>query len=147
MPKQKIIIGSDHGGFKLKKEIIRHLEANDYQIKDMGCFSDESCDYPDIALEVAKEVAKSKSRGILICGTGIGMSMVANKVKGIRAALCHNEFTAEMSRKHNDSNVLVLGGRVLDKDLAIKITDIWLNTDFEGERHQRRLDKITNIEK
>lgn len=147
MAKQKIIVGSDHGGFGLKKEVVKYLESNDYAIKDMGCFSEESCDYPDIAIKVAKEVAKTKGRGILICGTGLGMSMVANKVKGIRAALCHNEFTAEMSRKHNDSNILVLGGRVLDKEMAIKITDIWLNTDFEGERHQKRLDKIKEIEK
>ncbi|MFC1690552.1 ribose 5-phosphate isomerase B [Nanoarchaeota archaeon] len=145
----KIIIGSDHGGFKLKESVKKYIEEKGIEIDDYGCSSEESCDYPDIGLKVAEVVAEANSddiRGILVCGTGIGMSMAANKIKGIRATLCHNEFTAEMSRKHNNSNILVMGGRVLDEDLALKIVEIWLNTKFEGERHQKRLDKILKAE-
>lgn len=143
MEKLKIAIGSDHGGFELKAKIAEYLEGKGIEIKDFGTFTNESCDYPVFAKEVATEVANgSFNRGILICGTGIGVSIVANKVKGIRAALCFDAFCAKMSREHNNANILCLGQRVLSKDLALEIVDIWLKTDFEGGRHQRRVDLI-----
>lgn len=145
---REIVIGSDHGGFALKKELIAHLITKGMPIEDVGCYNEESMDYPDIALKAAKKVAAGK-RGILICGTGIGMSIAANKVKGIRAALCHDEFTARMGREHNDANILVLGGRVTKPEMAIKILGIWLTTEFLGEkeeRHARRVGKICAYE-
>lgn len=143
----KIVIGSDHGGFKLKEKIIKFLEAKKFQIEDMGTHSLESCDYPLIAYEAAKAVArKSKNRGILICKTGIGNSIVANKVKGIRAALCNSIIAAKMSRKHNDANILVLGSRFVNINKAKKIIEVWLNTEFEGGRHLRRIKQIERIE-
>lgn len=143
MEKLKIAIGSDHGGFELKAKIAEYLESKGIEIKDFGTFTNESCDYPVFAKEVAIEVANgSFDRGILICGTGIGVSIVANKVKGIRAALCFDTFCAKMSREHNNANILCLGQRVLSQDLALEIVDIWLKTDFEGGRHQRRVDLI-----
>jgi ribose 5-phosphate isomerase B len=139
----KIAIGSDHGGYRLKEEIKAYLKRRKISFKDFGSFSEESVDYPDIGKKVAKAVASKKYKfGILVCGTGLGMSMVANKVKGIRAALCHNVYTAQMSRAHNDANVLSLGGRVLKKALALKIVDAFLKTPFEGGRHLRRVRKI-----
>ncbi len=142
----KIAIASDHGGYKLKEYIKTLLK--DHDVTDLGTDSEDSVDYPDYGVKVAEAVAKGKfERGILICGTGLGMSMVANKVPGIRATLCHDKFTAKMSRKHNNSNILVMGGRVLNNDQAKEVVETWLNTDFEGDRHQRRLDKITKIEK
>lgn len=138
MSGEKIIIGSDHGGFELKENIKKILTG--YEVKDIGCFSEESVDYPDIASELCKKVLEEKnSKGILICGTGIGMSIAANKFKGIRAALCHDEYTAEMSRKHNDANVLCLGGRILDIETAQDIVNTWLENNFEGGRHERRI--------
>ena len=137
-----IILGSDHGGFKLKQEIMAHLRDIGYVISDLGCFSAESCDYPLIAQEVAKEVLKTGSKGILICGTGIGVSIAANRFKGIRASHCTDTFTARMTRMHNDSNILCLGERITGIGLAKDIVDIWLNTDFEGGRHQKRIDMI-----
>lgn len=143
MEKLKIAIGSDHGGFELKAKIAEYLESKGIEIKDFGTFTNESCDYPVFAKEVAIEVANNSfNRGILICGTGIGVSIVANKVKGIRAALCFDTFCAKMSREHNNANILCLGQRVLSQDLALEIVDIWLKTDFEGGRHQRRVDLI-----
>lgn len=142
----KIIIGSDHGGYKLKESIKKYLEKLGYGYIDFGCNSEESVDYPDFGFRVAEKVAKTNGRGILICGTGIGMSIAANKVKGIRAALCHSEFTAEMSRKHNDSNILCMGGRVLDEKSAKRITKIWLETKFEAGRHEKRLSIIKKYE-
>lgn len=143
MEKFKIAIGSDHGGFELKAKIAEYLESKGIEIKDFGTFTNESCDYPVFAKEVATEVANgSFNRGILICGTGIGVSIVANKIKGIRAALCFDTFCAKMSREHNNANILCLGQRVLSQDLALEIVDIWLKTDFEGGRHQRRVDLI-----
>ena len=136
-------IGSDHGGFELKEFLKQILKNLDYKIKDFGCFSPESVDYPDIAIPLCKELQKSSlDRGILICGTGIGMSITANRFKGIRATLCNDLFSAKMSRRHNDSNLLCLGGRIIGKDLAKEILNIWLTEPFEGDRHVRRLKKI-----
>lgn len=142
-----IAIGCDHGGFELKKQIIKHLEEMGYEIKDFGCYSTESVDYPDYAYPVAEAVANgSAEKGILICGTGIGMSIAANKVKGIRCALCHDCFSAHATREHNDSNVLAMGARVIGTGLAIDIVDTWLKTEFSGGRHINRINKITDIE-
>lgn len=144
----KIAIGADHGGFELKEEIIKYLEKNGYEYKDFGTYSTESCDYPDIALPVAEAVAsKEFDRGILICGTGIGIGISANKVPGIRAALCSDTFSAHATREHNDANILTMGQRVVGPGLALDIVKIFLNTEFEGDRHVRRLEKITQIEK
>lgn len=139
----KIAIGADHGGFKLKEKIIQHLKDKKVEFKDFGTFDEDACNYPDIAKEVASEVSTgSFNRGILVCGTGIGMSIVANKIKGIRAALCGDVFSAQASRGHNDSNILCLGQRVIDDELALKIVDIWLKSEFEGGRHKIRVDLI-----
>ncbi|MFH1709570.1 MAG: ribose 5-phosphate isomerase B [bacterium] len=139
----KIAIGSDHGGLKLKEKVRKHLQKRKIDFKDLGTFSEESVDYPDIGRRVAKAVASGKYKfGILFCGTGLGMSMVANKVAGIRAAVCHNIYTARMSRAHNDANILSLGGRVLKRPMAIKMVDTFLKTPFEGGRHLRRVKKI-----
>jgi ribose 5-phosphate isomerase B len=139
-----IIIGSDHAGYDLKEEIKKFLsEKDDYIIKDMGAFSHEPVDYPIIAHKVAKNIAERKfNRGILLCGSGIGMSMVANRYRNVRAALCHNLYTVRLSRMHNDANILVLGGRVLGFGLALEMVDLFLSTDFDGGRHQRRLEEI-----
>ena len=142
-----LAIGSDHGGFALKKEIMQHLDEKGVAYKDFGTFTEESCDYPDIAEPVARAVAAGEyTQGILICGTGIGMSMSANKVSGIRAALCGDCYSAEFTRRHNDANVLTLGARVLGAGLALKIVDTFLDTAFEGGRHARRIAKIADIE-
>lgn len=138
----KVIIGSDHGGYRLKKEIIEHLNTLGYEVVDLGCYSSDSCDYPPIAQSVAEEVLANKGRGILVCGTGIGMSIAANRYKGIRASHCTDTFTARMTRMHNDSNILCLGERITGTGLALDIVDIWLNTEFEGGRHQKRIDMI-----
>ncbi|AZR74009.1 ribose 5-phosphate isomerase B [Anoxybacter fermentans] len=144
----KVAIGSDHGGFRLKEEIKKYLESLQIEYKDFGTYSEESVDYPDFARPVAEGVARGEfDRGILICGTGIGMSIAANKVPGIRAALCHDCFSARATREHNDSNVLCLGERVIGKGLALDIVKIWLETEFVGGRHQRRIDKITSLER
>ena len=142
-----LAIGSDHGGFALKKEIMQHLDERGVAYKDFGTYSVESCDYPDIAEPVARAVAAGEyERGILICGTGIGMSMSANKVTDIRAALCGDCYSAEYARRHNDANILTLGARVLGPGLALKIVDAFLDTAFEGGRHARRIAKIADIE-
>ena len=143
-----ILIGSDHGGYELKEKIKSYLDSRNISYEDVGTGNCESVDYPDFALIVAKRISEKKAdRGILICGTGIGMSVAANKFPGVRATLCHNNFTAKMSREHNNSNCLVLGERVIDPPKAVEITGIWLNTAFLGERHQKRIDKIEAIEK
>lgn len=143
----KIAIGSDHGGFKLKSEILEHIQSKGYEVKDFGCYSLESIDYPDVAHEVSEAVLKDGyDRGILICGTGIGISIAANKVPGIRAALCGDCFSAKASREHNDANILAMGERVTGVGLAKMITDIWLTTEFEGGRHVGRIGKIGEIE-
>ncbi|MCL5126643.1 MAG: ribose 5-phosphate isomerase B [Deltaproteobacteria bacterium] len=143
---EHVLLGSDHAGFGLKELIKQKLNSQGYQVIDVGCFSEESCDYPLFAIDLCKRIQKGDARnGILVCGTGIGMSMAANRMKGIRAALCANEYQARMSRAHNDSNVLCLGSRVIGQDLAFSILDVWLNTEFEGGRHKRRVDLIESI--
>lgn len=139
-----IAIGSDHGGFELKKEVMAHLDARGLEYKDFGTYSDASCDYPVYGKAVAKAVASGEcERGIIICGTGIGISIAANKVHGIRAALCGDCFSAEATRQHNDANVLALGARVVGPGLALKIVDTFLDTPFSnGERHIRRIEII-----
>ena len=137
-----IVIGSDHGGFNLKQQIISHLKGLGYEVSDLGCYSQESCDYPVIAKSVAEKVLEEQSKGILICGTGIGVSIAANRYKGIRASHCTDTFTARMTRMHNDSNILCLGERITGVGLALDIVDIWLKTEFEGGRHQKRIDMI-----
>lgn len=139
-----IAIGSDHGGFELKKEVMAHLDARGLEYKDFGTYSDASCDYPVYGKAVAKAVASGEcERGIIICGTGIGISITANKVHGIRAALCGDCFSAEATRQHNDANVLALGARVVGPGLALKIVDTFLDTPFSNsERHIRRIEMI-----
>ncbi|MBE6050156.1 MAG: ribose 5-phosphate isomerase B [Clostridium sp.] len=144
----KIAIGADHGGFELKEDIKKYLSDNNYEVKDFGTYSTESCDYPDIALPVAESVAnKEYDFGILICGTGIGISISANKVPGIRAALCSDTFSAHATREHNDANILAMGARVVGPGLAIDIVKTFLESKFEGDRHIKRIDKITEIER
>lgn len=144
----KIAIGSDHGGFSLKNEIVKHLQAKGIEYRDFGTLTEESCDYPEFALVVSEEVAnKNYDLGILVCGTGIGIGIAANKVPGIRAALCSDTFSAHACREHNNANILTLGQRVVGVGLALDIVDTFLNAKFEGDRHQRRLDKISEIEK
>lgn len=143
----KIALGSDHAGLSLKREIIKHLEEKSLEIKDFGTYTEESCDYPDYAYAVASEVSKKNfDLGILVCGTGIGISIAANKVKGIRAAACSDTFSAHACREHNDANIIALGERVVGVGLALDIVDTFLNSKFQGDRHQRRIDKITEIE-
>lgn len=139
-----VAIGCDHGGFQLKQEVIAHLQKKGCEIKDMGCDSTASCDYPEYGKAVAKAVAAGQAqKGILICGTGIGMAITANKIKGIRAAVCGDCFSAQATREHNDANVLCIGARVTGPGLALKITDIFLETPFSNdERHIRRIGQI-----
>ncbi len=139
-----IALGSDHGGFELKKAIKAHLDSRGIEYKDLGSHSSEAVDYPEYGRKVAKAVTSGEcEKGILICGTGIGISMSANKVKGIRCALCHDVFSAKATREHNDANVLAMGGRIVGEGLALMIVDTFLDTDFSGEeRHQRRIDLI-----
>jgi ribose 5-phosphate isomerase B len=143
----KIAVGSDHGGFLLKDEIMKHLKQKEIDFVDFGCFTTESVDYPDIGQAVGEAVATGEyDKGIICCGTGIGISISANKVPGIRAALCGDCFSAKASREHNDANILALGERVIGVELAMMIVDIWLGTEFQGGRHGRRVEKIRNIE-
>jgi ribose 5-phosphate isomerase B len=143
----KVAIGSDHAGFDLKKDIVQLLESLDIEQLDCGTDNTASVDYPDFGRKVAELVSSGAiERGILICGTGIGMSMVANKFPNVRASLCNDLFTARMSRLHNDANILVLGGRIIGKDLATEIVKVWINTPFEGARHLRRISKIKALE-
>ena len=140
-------IGSDHGGYALKQEIMKHLSERGIAYRDYGTYSEESCDYPDFGEAVGRAVASGEcERGIVICGTGIGISLAANKVRGVRAALCGDCFSAEMCRRHNDANVLALGERVVGPGLALKIVDIFLETGFDGGRHSRRVAKLMDIE-
>ncbi len=144
---KKIAIGSDHGGFHLKTEIIAYLKEMGYVYHDFGCYNAEPSDYPDLALKVGQSVVSEEyPYGILICGTGIGMSIAANKIKGIRAALCHDTFSARMTREHNNSNILTMGGRVIGAGLAKEIVKIWLTAEFSGvKRHIIRLQKVNEI--
>ena len=142
-----IAVGSDHGGFALKQAMLNHLQEAGVEFKDFGIFCNESADYPDIAVQVAEAVARGEyEKGLLFCGTGIGVSIAANKVPGIRAALCHDVFSAQMSREHNDANILTMGERVIGPGLAAMILDVWLGTGFAGGRHGRRVDKIMSYE-
>ncbi len=143
-----IAIGSDHGGFELKEHIKRHLAERGLEVKDYGTHSEESVDYPDCAAPVCKAVLSGEAeRGILICGTGIGISIAANKFDGIRAALCSDVYSALMAKQHNDANILCLGGRVTGRELAFMIADTWLDAEFLGGRHAARIEKIHDIEK
>ena len=139
-----IALGCDHGGFELKQEIMRFLEEKKISYRDCGTYTKDSCDYPEYAKKVAEQIRSGEcEKGILICGTGIGISIAANKVKGIRAALCHDCFSAEATRLHNDANILCMGGRVVGPGLALKIVDVFLNTPFSGdERNIRRIGLI-----
>lgn len=143
----KIAIGCDHGGFLLKTEVLAHLEAKGFECKDFGTFSEESCDYPDIAVNVAEAVAsKEYDFGVLVCGTGIGISIAANKVPGVRAALCGDVFSAKATRHHNNANILALGQRVTGTGLALEIVDAFFGSEYEGGRHENRICKISAIE-
>ena len=142
-----IAIGCDHGGFALKQEVMRHLDELGLAYKDFGTYSEESCDYPIYGYRAAKAVADGEcDRGILICGTGIGIGIAASKVKGTRVCTCSDVYSAELSKRHNNSNILTMGARVVGIDLAKMIATHWLTAEFEGGRHQRRIDEITAIE-
>lgn len=144
----KLYIASDHAGFGLKSHILRYLSEKNIESVDLGTDNGDSVDYPDYAIRVSESISKGETdRGILICGTGIGMSIVANKFPGVRAALCHDRMTAEASRRHTDANILVLGSRVLDEKAALQIVEVWLQAGFDGGRHQGRINKIQEIEK
>jgi len=144
----RVAIGSDHAGYELKGEIVKFLQTKNCEVVDFGTCDSKSVDYPDYALKVAEAVRNGDcEKGIVICGTGIGISVSANKVQGIRAALCTNSFMARMSREHNNANVLALGARIVGLDLALDIVNTWLEAEYLGDRHQRRVDKITDIEK
>jgi len=143
----KIAIGCDHGGFELKPSVVEYLTTRGIEILDLGTNSEKSVDYPDFGRAVGEAVASKKADlGIVICGTGIGISLAANKVHGIRAAVVSDTFSAKMARAHNDANVLAFGARVVGKGLALELVSAWLDTEFEGGRHQRRVDKIMEIE-
>ena len=142
-----IVIGSDHGGFTLKEEIKKHLEARGIAFTDVGSYDGASVDYPDIAKAACEKIVSGEcEKGLLFCGTGVGISMAANKVKGIRACCCSDPYSAKLTRQHNDANVLCMGGRVISGGLAEMMVDLFLETEFEGGRHQRRIDKISAIE-
>lgn len=144
----KIAIASDHGGFDYKQKLIAHLNDLGHEVHDFGTYSTDSCDYPDYALSAAEAVAAGKfDRGIVICSTGIGISIAANKVPGIRCAHCHDTYSAKYTRLHNDANMLAFGQKVIGEGLMFEIVDTFLSTDFEGGRHSRRVGKITEIEK
>lgn len=146
----KLIVGSDHGAVELKEEVKKVLseEFPDVEVEDVGTHGTESVDYPDIAQKVCIPVAEGKAdRGIVLCGTGIGISIAANKIKGIRAALCHETYTAKMSRQHNNANILAMGGRTTGPEIAAEIVRTWMSTEFLGGRHERRVNKIMALEK
>ena len=142
-----VAIGCDHGGLQIKNAVIEYMKENGIEYTDYGCYTEESVDYPVYANQVAKNVSDGNAElGIICCGTGIGVSMAANKVKGIRAAVCTDEFCAEMTRRHNNANILCMGGRVIDEEKAVKLASIFLNTTFDGGRHEKRVNMITEIE-
>ncbi|MBQ1935104.1 MAG: ribose 5-phosphate isomerase B [Clostridia bacterium] len=144
---KKVYAGCDHGGHALKNELIKHLESLGWEVEDKGCYSEDSCNYPDYASAVCEAVKADKGAlGLLVCGTGIGMSIAANKHKGIRAALCGDVFSAKMTRAHNDANVLCLGARVTGPGLAHEICDAFFTSSFEGGRHEIRVNMLTDIE-
>lgn len=142
-----IALGSDHGGYKLKEAVKKYLDIKGIDYNDFGTFSEDSVDYPIYAQKVANSILNGEcEKGILCCGTGIGISIAANKIKGIRAAVCSDEFCAEMCRRHNDANIISFGGRVISEEKCLAMTDIFLNTEFEGGRHEKRIDQIKRIE-
>jgi len=142
-----VVIGSDHGGFQLKEVLRAHLLSRGFKVLDVGCYDESSVDYPDIAKAACEKVIdKTAEFGVLVCGTGIGISMAANKICGIRCALVTNAYAAEMTKRHNDANMLAFGGRVTGPDLAKHILDAYLNAEFEGGRHKTRIDKISALE-
>ena len=144
----KIALGSDHGGLNLKKTVMDYLDNRKIDYKDFGCYNSNSCDYPDFGLAVAEEVAAGEyDCGIIVCGTGIGISIAANKVPGIRAAHCTDSYSARMARAHNNANILAMGERITGPGVAIDIVEAFLSTDFEGGRHATRVNKISDIEK
>lgn len=145
--KNMIAIGCDHGGYELKEMVVAHLQKNGYEVKDVGCYSKDSVDYPAMGHAVGKAVAAGEcEKGIVICTTGIGISISANKIKGVRCALCGDSFSAKMTRLHNDANVLAMGAGIVGGNLALEIVDVFLGTEFSGEeRHQRRIDLIESI--
>ena len=143
----KIALGCDHGGYGLKCEIVKLLEAKGYEYQDFGCYSTESCDYPEFGEAAARAVASGEcDKGIVICTTGIGISIAANKVAGIRCAHCTDPLSAEMTRRHNDANVLALGAGLTGTNMALRMVEVFLNTEFEGGRHQRRVDQLNAIQ-
>ena len=143
-----IIMGCDHAAYQLKEKVKAYINESGCVVEDVGTYSEDSVDYPDFGIKVASQVSSGRyKRGILICGTGLGMSMVANRFAHVRAALCNDLFSAEMSRRHNDANILVMGGRVIGEALAFAVVRIWLDTPFDGGRHQNRLDKFDEIKK
>jgi ribose 5-phosphate isomerase B len=142
----KMMIGCDHGGYDLKQVVVKRLQQLDHQVEDIGAFSGEAVDYPGYAVQVAQAVAEARvDRGILICGSGIGMCITANRIPGVRAALVSEPYAAKLSRRHNDSNILCLGGRLLGDQLALEIVDVWLREEFEGGRHERRVALIDRL--
>lgn len=142
-----IVVGSDHGGLEMKAALLSALQERGLDAEDYGTGNGDSVDYPDFAIKVAGAVSRGEVElGILVCGTGIGMSITANKFPGVRAALATDEFMAQMAKEHNNANILVLGGRVLSEEVAVKMMNVWLDTEYEGGRHQRRLDKIAEVE-
>ena len=144
----KIAIGCDHGAFDLKNAVVKHLQGKGYEVCDFGCYSLDSCDYPDFAKAAAEAVASGEcEKGIVLCTTGIGISIAANKVKGIRCALLSDPLSARMTREHNDTNMMAMGAGIVGKNLALEIVDTWIGTEFSGEaKHQRRIDKVMALE-
>jgi ribose 5-phosphate isomerase B len=146
MAKLKIAIGSDHGGFELKNELVQFLSSEGYEFKDFGIYEKVSVDYPVISKTIAKAVANGEyDRGVVICGSGLGVAIAANKICGIRAVTCHDTYSARMSREHNDANVLTMGERVIGKGLALDVLEVWLKSKFEGGRHERRISMIEDL--
>jgi ribose 5-phosphate isomerase B len=144
----KIAVACDHGGYKLKQAVIQELKNMGHEVEDYGTYNEESCDYPDYAAKAAKAVASGEcEKGVVICGTGIGVSITANKVKGIRCALCHDVYSAKKTRQHNDANMLAMGARVIGEGLALEIVDAFFTSEFEGGRHVRRIEKMMALEK
>ncbi|BFU26027.1 ribose 5-phosphate isomerase B, putative [Entamoeba histolytica HM-1:IMSS-B] len=142
----EVIIGSDHAGFPLKEIVKKYLIEKGIKVNDMGTYSTERCDYPDFAEKVAREVVKTGKKGILVCGSGIGISIAANKINGVRCALCHDHYTAVMCRRHNDANIIAFGARVIGSDIATDMVDVFLSTPFDGMQHTARVEKIHKLE-
>lgn len=142
----EVVIGSDHAGFPLKEVVKKYLIEKGYKVDDKGTLTGERCDYPDYAEKVAKEVVKTGKKGILVCGSGIGISIAANKIHGVRCALCHDHYTATMCRRHNDANIIAFGARVIGNDIAIEMVDAFLSTPFDGMQHTARVEKIHKLE-